>query len=131
MEKLKLEINGDDFQTIEGFYDEINRLLMQDEDWKLGVSLDAFDDLLYGGYGSLKGFDQLEIVWKNSAKSSLDLGLEATLNFYEEKLKNPDKFNQDFVQLKIADLKSGIGKTYFEILIEIISAHSAIQLVLK
>lgn len=131
MRKMKLEIDGNHFQTIEGFYAELNRLTMADEDWKLGVSLDAFHDFLFGAYGSLKGFELLEIIWLNCEKSKKDLGFDMTLQYYQNKLAQPEKFNSEFVQKKIEDLQAGTGKTYFEILLEIISEHSDVQLVLK
>src|SRR5690606_20598138 len=131
MQKKKLEINGNNFQTIEGFYAELNRLAMADEDWKLGASLDAFHDFLYGTYGSINGFEQLEIIWLNSEKSKNDLGFETTLQYYQNKLGQPQKFNSGVFQKKIEDLHAGIGKTYFEILLEIMSEHADIHLVLK
>lgn len=131
MRKMKLEIDGNDFDDIKSFYSEINRLVMQEENWKLGVSLDAFDDLLYGGFGSIKDFEELEFIWKNSDKSKNDLGLETTLAYYEEKLKRPEIFNREMIHQKMDALKSGRGQTYFEILLEIISSHNSIQLVLK
>ena len=131
MQKMKLEIDGNNFQTIDGFYAELNRLTMADEDWKLGASLDAFHDFLCGSYGSLKGFEQLEIIWLNSEKSKNDLGFETTLQYYQNKWDQPGKFNSEFVQKKMEELQAGTGQTYFEILLEIISEHKDVQLVLK
>jgi len=130
MRKLKLEIDGNNFHDIDSFYDEINRLTMSNEDWKLGNSLDAFNDLLYGGFGILKDFDQLEIIWKNSEKSRSDLGFETTKNFYQNKFRHPEVFNSQYIQQKLNELESGQGQTYFEILLEIISEHKNINLTL-
>lgn len=130
MRNLKLEIDGNNFHDIDSFYDEINRLVMSDEDWKLGSSLDAFNDLLYGEIGILKDFDHLEIHWKNSEKSRSDLSFEATKNFYQNKLKHPEVFNSQYIQQKLEELESGQGQTYFEILLEIISEHKNINLTL-
>src|SRR5690606_27640355 len=130
MRNLKLEIDGNNFHDIDSFYDEINRLVMSDEDWKLGNSLDAFNDLLYGEIGILKDFDQLEIHWKNSEKSRSELGFETTKNFYQNKLKYPEVFNSQYIQQKLDELESGQGQTYFEILLEIISEHKNINLTL-
>jgi len=130
MKKLKLEIDGNHFQDIGSFYDELNRLTMSNEDWKLGNSLDAFNDLLYGGFGILKGFDELEIIWKNSEKSRSDLGFETTFHFYQNKLKHPEIFNSQYIQQKLDELQLGAGQTYFEILLEIISEHKNISLTL-
>ncbi len=131
MKKLELEINGANFQDIEGFYDELNRLVMKEENWKLGVSLDAFNDLLYGGFGIIKDYDELEIIWLNSEKSRKDLGLETTKSYYQNKLEHPEIYNSKFIQEKLEELEAGNGQTYFEILLEIISEHRKIELTLK
>lgn len=131
MKKLELEINGSNFQDIEGFYEELNRLVMQEENWKLGASLDAFNDLLYGGFGVIKDYDELEINWLNSEKSKGDLGVEMTKSYYQQKLKHPETYNSEFVQEKLEELEAGNGQTYFEILLEIISEHPKIELNLK
>ncbi len=131
MRNLKLEIEGGNFHDIDSFYKEINHLVMKEESWKLGSSLDAFHDMLYGGFGILKNYDQLEIVWKNSEKSRLDLGMETTRNFYQNKLKRPEMFNTKFIQQKLDELEAGSGQTYFEILLEIIREHKNILLTLK
>ncbi len=36
---------------MEGFYDEIDRVLTKDLDWKTGHNLNALNDLLRGGFG--------------------------------------------------------------------------------
>ena len=131
MKKLEFKINGDNFQDIEGFYDELNRLVMKEENWKLGVSLDAFNDLLYGGFGIIKDYDELEIIWLNSEKSRKDLGLETTKSYYQNKLEHPEIYNSKFIQEKLEELEAGNGQTYFEILLEIISEHRKIELTLK
>lgn len=131
MKKLELTINGDNFQDIEGFYEELNRLVMKEENWKLGVSLDAFNDLLYGGFGVIKEYDELEIIWLNSEKSRKDLGLETTKSYYQHKLEHPEIYSSKFAQEKLEELEAGSGQTYFEILLEIISEHPKIELTLK
>lgn len=104
---------------------------MPDEDWKLGESLDALNDLLYGGFGEIEGKENITLIWKNFEENRKILGLETTLQFYEAKLKSPQIFNTKFVQEKIDDLKKGNGQTYFEIILEIIGAHSNIKLIEK
>lgn len=44
------EIDGASFDTVEGFYDEVSRVLVPDVSW--GRNLDAFDDVLSGGFGT-------------------------------------------------------------------------------
>jgi len=120
---LKIHLDGRTMTDITAFYEQINAQLMQDEDWKLGESLDAFDDLLYGGYSKWKDYDQLKIVWKDIAISERRLGMEATKSYYESKLGPDSSYNQDLVKEKLKQLKEGKGQTYFEILLEIIESH--------
>ena len=124
----KILINGENIFDIETFYQEINRVFMHNETWEIGESLDAFNDLLYGGFGEIKGKESLELIWKNFEENRKSLGLEVTLNFYKAKLKSPEIFNSKFIQEKIEDLHSGNGQTYFEIILEIIAEHPNIQL---
>jgi RNAse (barnase) inhibitor barstar len=63
------EIDGNRFSTLEGFYDEVDRAPGLSY-W--GHNLDAFDDVLRGGFGtSDEGFT---IRWKNHAISKERLG---------------------------------------------------------
>ena len=114
-------INGGHFSDLEGFYEEISELFMNDEDWKVGT-LDGFDDILYGYKG--------EIIWKDSEKSKKDLGFDLTKEFYDNKIRIGKPFNVKLIQQKLDDLIEGKGQTLFEILIEIIGSHQNIKLIL-
>lgn len=102
---------------------------MQNEVWKLGESLDGFNDLLNGGFGEIKGNEKIELIWKNFEENKRALGLNPTLAFYENKLKLPEVYNIDFIQGKISDLIRGKGQTYFEIILEIIADHPNIEII--
>lgn len=102
---------------------------MSKEDWKLGESLDAFSDMLYGGYGEIKGNEEIRLLWKDFEKNRADLGLELTKNYYRNKLKYPSTFDVRFVEQKLAELENGTGKTYFEMIQEIIGEHPNIKLI--
>ncbi len=102
---------------------------MVNEDWKLGTSLDALNDMFYGGFGEIKGNEQINLIWKNFEQNRQDLGLELTQAYYQDKLKSPDIFNIEFVQEKLYELEKGTGQTYFEIILEIIGEHSNIKLI--
>jgi len=111
-------INGGHFSDLEGFYDEVSRLFMKDEDWKVGT-LDGFDDILYGV--------DSDITWKDSDKSREDLGFDLTKEFYENKIRIGKSFNVELIQQKLDDLVDGKGQTVFEILIEIIESHQILD----
>lgn len=127
--KTTIIFDGTNIHDIPSFYEEVNRVFMVNTDWRLGQSLDAFNDMLYGGYGKIKGDEEIELVWKNFEQNKKDLGLELTKSYYEEKLKSPNKFNTDFVKEKLTELENGTGKTYFEIILEIIGEHPNIKLI--
>ena len=114
-------INGGHFSDLEGFYNEVSELFMNDEDWKVGT-LDGFDDILYR-------IDS-DITWKNSQKSKEDLGFDLTKEFYENKIRIGKPFNVKLIQQKLDDLIDGKGQTLFEILVEIIESHQNIKLIL-
>lgn len=127
----KFEINGNSILDIPSFYEEINRVFMVGEDWTLGESLDAFNDLLYGGYGTLKNHEEVEVVWLNSEMSREVLGLETTKNFYLNKLNPESLFDKPYIRSKLAELEEDKGQTYFEIILEIFSEHPNIKLTLE
>jgi RNAse (barnase) inhibitor barstar len=122
-----LTIDGNNIHDIPSFYDEINRVFMADEAWKLGASLDALDDLLYGGYGAARGSDTVLLTWTDIHRSRTALGLAASRAYYSEKLGKPE-FNQAWVRARLEELEAGTGKTYIDIVMEIIAAHPNIQL---
>lgn len=122
-------IDGNQIYDIKSLYEEINLKFMQGEDWQLGESLDAFDDLLYGGFGAIKGDEPINLVWKNFENNREVLGFDLTLNFYENKLKQPQVFNKKIIEDKIQKLKNTGRDTYFDIILEIIASHSNITLI--
>nr|WP_221930384.1 hypothetical protein [Paracoccus laeviglucosivorans] len=101
---------------------------MQDEDWRIGESLDAFNDLLFGGFGAA-GPGPLVLIWRDMEKSCADLGMQATRDYYRAKLARPEQFNAARFQAELAALEAGTGQTYFDILLEIIADHPQITLV--
>jgi len=75
---LVLVLQGSAVSDIPSFYAEINRVFMAGEDWKLGHSLDALDDMLYGGYGVLAGHEGATLIWRDIEHSRNALGVDAT-----------------------------------------------------
>ena len=123
-------IRGEVVRSIPSFYDELNRLFMAGEDWTLGPSLDALNDLLYGGVGALQGDDEIRVVWSDHALSREALGRETTAAYYREKLRRPETFSQSHFSGLLAQLEAGSGQTYFDIVLEIFAQHPRIELVL-
>lgn len=125
----KIIIEGKNINNIETFYQEVNRVFMSQVNWKIAQSLDAFNDMLYGSFGEIKGKEKIQLIWKDIEENQKSLGFQTTLEFYQNKLKSPQIFNRKFVLSKIDELHHGVGLTFFEIVSEIISDHDNIILI--
>ena len=125
----KIIIEGKNINNIEIFYEEVNRVFMSHENWKIAQSLDAFNDMLYGSFGEIKGKEKIQLIWKDIEQNQKSLGFQTTLEFYQNKLKSPEIFNQKLVLSKIDELHNGVGLTFFEIILEIITDHENIILI--
>lgn len=126
---VHLTIDAAHFDDIPGFYAEINRVFMANEDWMLGHSLDALDDLLYGAYGAAKGAGLVHLHWKNIEKSRHDLGLATTRKWLSQKLDGPGGFNRKLIADQLQALEDGSGQTFFDIVLEIFASHSSLKLI--
>lgn len=122
-DEIRLRIEGSRIHGISDLYTELNRVFMANESWQLGESLDALDDLLYGGYGTVPTDSNATIVWADHAHTQAALGVEATRAYYLAKLARPEQFNEALFREKLADLDAGTGQTYFEIVAEIFASH--------
>jgi RNAse (barnase) inhibitor barstar len=99
MTKKTLIIDGSNFETLEGFYSETDKVLTRNLIWDTGHNLDAFNDLLRGGFGAYEYGELVQLIWKNSTKSKADL----------------------------SELKE--GETLYDILVSIIKDHEHIEFV--
>lgn len=131
MSNVEIIINSNIFSNIEEFYIEIDNLLTKDLTWKTGHNLDAFNDLLRGGFGVYEYYESITIIWENSEKSKKDLGYIETIKYYESVLLRCHPTNIDNVKALIKDLKEENGETLFDIIIHIIKSHDHIELILK
>ena len=125
--KQTIIINGENFSDLESFYDEIDRVLTKDLDWSTGHNLDAFNDLLRGGFGIYEYKEPIKLIWKNISKSKTDLGIEATKKWYERKITINKVEDQQFFKDKLIELTENKGQTLFDIIIEIILGHKHIE----
>ena len=125
----KICINGNNISDKKSLYQEINRVFMAKEDWKIGESLDALNDLFYGGFGLIDANEPVELIWTNFNHNKELFGFDFTMEFYQEKLKQPKVFSTKIIQQNISDLENGTGLTYFEIILEIIAEHKNITLI--
>ena len=78
MTKQTIIINGNNFSDLQTFHDEIDRVLTKNLNWETGHNLNAFNDLLRGGFGVYEYEESVNIVWTNFKNSEASLGKELT-----------------------------------------------------
>jgi hypothetical protein len=100
----------------------LNALLMKDEGWELGASLDALDDVLYR-FSPSEAAGPALFIWADHHHSRESLGRATTRQWLEGKLRRPDVFDVSTIGAQRDALMSGEGKTYFEIVQEVFAAH--------
>ena len=97
----QINIDGNNFSNEEEFYSEIDKLLTRDLSWKTGHNLDAFNDILRGGFGVHDPGEELIITWVNAGKSRKELG-EQLFNTIVEIILDYDNSGHD-CKLKIEE----------------------------
>jgi len=115
------EIDGNRFSTLEGFYEEVSRVLIPGAEW--GHNLDAFNDILRGGFGTPEGGFTLK--WRQSKLSQERLGYPETVRQLEMRLQQCHPTNREFVAADLDSARRNKGPTVFDWLIDIIKIHSA------
>ena len=119
--KAVYEIDGCDFATLQEFYGVVTRVLIPGAEW--GHNLDAFNDILRGGFGTAEGGFVLR--WVNAAASRERLGYPETVRQLERRLTRCHPTNRESVGADLEQARQGIGPTVFDWLIEIIEVHGA------
>ena len=120
MEPVSIVIDGANFSTLDEFYTEMERILTGDLGWRPGRSLDAFNDLLRGGFGVHEYGQPLDVRWVRSEKSRRDLGYAETERYWTQLLGRCHPSNRERVQEKLDAARRGEGKTLFDMLVDII-----------
>ncbi len=119
MGKPVLELDGARFETLEGFYDEVSRVLIPGADW--GRNLDAFNDILRGGFGTPEGGFVLR--WLRAGLSRVRLGHPETVRQLERRLALCHPSNRERVAEDLERARRGEGETVFDWLVEIVRDH--------
>jgi len=117
--KKSYEIDGNSFDSLDGFYDEISNLLPPGTEW--GRNLSALNDLLRGGFGTPDGGFVLR--WKNSRVSRERLGYTETIRQLERHLECCHPSNRASIEHDIDLAHSNRGPTVFDWLIEVFETH--------
>lgn len=127
MNKRTYIIEGMNFDTLEGFYDEISKVLIPGEYW--GRNLDAFNDILYGGFGTPE--EGFVLIWKHSKKSKRDLGHKETIKWLEYHLDKVHQTNINLMKERLVLAKQNQGEILFMTLMDIILDHEEIELMMQ
>jgi RNAse (barnase) inhibitor barstar len=94
---MQYQIDGARFSALEEFFDEVSRVLVPGRQW--GHHLDAFNDILVGGFGTPSG--GFTIDWKDHALSQERLGYDETIRQLELRAESCHPQNRDKI---LADL---------------------------
>lgn len=119
MSKPTFVIDGAAFSTLEEFFSEIERVLIPGAFW--GRNLDAFNDILRGGFGTPDG--GFFIHWRNADLSRERLGPAESILQIQRRLKNCHPSNRQQVERELEQAHRGEGATMFDLLVEIIRNH--------
>jgi RNAse (barnase) inhibitor barstar len=113
-----LVIDGADFSDFDGFAREFSRLLCN---YRWRGNLDAFNDLLRGGFGMPESGWVLR--WLNSESSRTALGYEATILWVERLFLTCHPSNRSKIETRISSARRSEGPTLFNEIVEIIRDH--------
>jgi RNAse (barnase) inhibitor barstar len=128
MVKSTFTIDGNNFSNLSEFFEEFSRVLTPEVWW--GRNLDAFNDVLRGGFGTpAEGY---VLVWKNSDVSRDRLGYSQTVRELERMLSRAHPTARSSIQKRIELARQQEGETVFDWLVNAIRRENAkIQLVLE
>jgi RNAse (barnase) inhibitor barstar len=127
----KIDIDGGRFSNLTGFYDEVERCLTSGSGWNIGRNLDAFDEVLEGGFGVHEVGEHIEINWLNHKRSKLKLGYGETVKYFQDILGKCHPSAKRDVKHELELAKNEKGDTLFDIIVEIIEEHQHVKLNLK
>jgi RNAse (barnase) inhibitor barstar len=114
----ELVFDGSSFEGLDGFFTAIADALGV-SGW--GKNLDAFNDVLRGGFGTPEGGFILR--WTHSDVSAQRLGWPETIHYLEKKLTTCHPANIPHVQADLEAARHEQGQTLFEIITTIITTH--------
>ena len=119
MVKPVVTIDGGGFADLQGFFDQFQQGALLEAAW--GRSLDAFNDVLRGGFGTQTG--GFVLLWRHHALSRHRLGQAETARQLRRMLATCDPHNRASVRRDIAQALSHKGSTVYDWLLDIIHEH--------
>ncbi|MDY3555104.1 hypothetical protein R5W24_004239 [Gemmata sp. JC717] len=132
-EKPTYVIDGANFSDFAGFIEECNRGFIRETSSgnECRGNLDAFNDYLHWGPYNDGRWTPTLIIWRNSAKSRVDLGYSATASWLEENSRRCHHLNVPSVLRRLEESRLQQGPTLFDWLVEIVTKPTHIELRLE
>lgn len=118
MTKQTITIDGACFETLTQFFAHFQEQAL-DRAW--GHNLDAFNDVLRGGFGTPE--DGFILRWKNHHLSRSRLGHAETARVLRARLQTCHASNSEAVRQALAQAEASEGETIFDTLVTIIKRH--------
>jgi RNAse (barnase) inhibitor barstar len=112
-------LDGSRITSLEAFYDQVSERLIPGANW--GRNLDAFNDILRGGFGTPE--EGFVLRWTDSEVSRASLSHVETVRQLEKRLEHSDPSNREGVRADLIQAQKGQGTTVFDWLVEIIQTH--------
>ena len=124
------EINGNNFSSLNGFFDEVQKVLT-DNSIEFGRNFDTFDDIIHGGFGKFDLGEAINLIWKNSKKSKKDLGYPETIRYLTDKVNHSHPDNVEILKRELSEAENQNGPTVFDVILMIISDNKNVKLTLN
>ena len=109
-------IDASQFESLDGFFKHADKVLCVG--FTSGQNLDAFRDILEGGFGAFEPDEKIELIWHGTAKSKKDLGYSETVSALRKRLKRCHPTNRLTVESYLKEAKEKIGPTAYDWLVE-------------
>ncbi|MGN6279276.1 MAG: barstar family protein [Sphingomonas sp.] len=105
--------------SLESFFAEFSDVALSGARW--GQNLDAFSDVLRGGFGTPE--EGFTLRWRNSEIARESLSYPETVRQLELRLERCHPLNRDLVRRDLSNARRGEGPTVFDWLLDIIAIH--------
>jgi hypothetical protein len=113
------ELDGALFNDLEGFANLFSTVVLDGHPWN--GNLDAFNDMLRGGFGTPADGFVLRI--RNCRQARDALGHAETARWFEERASACHPSNREDFLHRAREARAGLGDTLFDIIVEIIRVH--------